>query len=296
MRFSFDWCVLGFTTVVNPVVDSSQACSGACSSLTNAFTDQITSSNMTRLYTYCDASYGVTNEEYDACGTCLKTLPDAQTLSNCKYISSRVLQSAEFLLDVDALGSACTQKPALGNVLSLNSSVVVGSDNSTEITAAADTSTELSTAQSGSDSASGSIASMSPPATSTASTSNSASTSLRTSAIIGVGSALAGVVFASGTLLLFIRRQNQISAKEAHTRKVAENHRRFSSPDGFDMPPIGDHFVKPDMRSLVIEISTPDKELDFPAQLSSRNYDEKALPVEPIEESLDRKHSIYEMA
>lgn len=71
------------------MVDSSQACSGACSSLTNAFTDQVTSSNMTRLYTYCDTSYGVTPEEYDACGTCLQSLPNAQTLSNCKHIERR---------------------------------------------------------------------------------------------------------------------------------------------------------------------------------------------------------------
>lgn len=222
----------------------------------------------------------------------------SQMLKPCQIVStlSDERERCWFLLDVDALGSACAQKPSLGHVLTLNSSVVVGSDNSTEIAALADTSTELSTTQSGNNSESESTGSTSPLVSNTVSASASASASLRTSAIIGVGSALAGVVFASGTLLLFIRRQNQISSKEAHRRKVVENDRRSSSPDGFDMPPNRDGLVKPDTSSLVIEISTPDKELDFPAQLSSRNYDEKALPVEPTEEALDRKHSIYEMA
>ncbi|RDW71037.1 hypothetical protein BP6252_07600 [Coleophoma cylindrospora] len=186
MKFSFDWCTLGFTDQENPVVDESQvACLSSCQAIKPLTTYELLKTDMGLQYAYCNQAGVNYTQAYGTCRDCLKTVPLAQTLSQW--------------LDTEAMNVACETTPGNGSALPLTFDVFSTASTSSSIS----TSTASSTGTSA-------------PTTSSTAASAAAITPVSSTGLsggakagVGVGVAAAAIIAALGGICLLRRRRNQ---------------------------------------------------------------------------------------
>ncbi|RDW83460.1 hypothetical protein BP5796_04951 [Coleophoma crateriformis] len=184
MKFSFDWCTLGFTDQENPEVDESQvACLSSCQAIKPLTTYELLKTDMGLQYAYCNQAGVNYTQAYGTCRDCLKTVPLARTLS--QY--------------TEAMNVACETTPGNGSALSLTFDVFATASTSSSIS----TSTASSTSTSAPTTSS--TAATAPTTTPVSSTGLSGGAK----AGVGVGVAAAAIVAALGGICLLRRRRNQ---------------------------------------------------------------------------------------
>lgn len=124
MKFTLNWCVFGYpdnSDVIPANQKCAEVCAGPGNSAKKSLTDRLLQTNATLQYLYCNGPN--MGDILDECAACLDTVPNAKALGHCEFglIPDEIgqLTQREFS-DAKALGTACAQKPDLGETLKLD--------------------------------------------------------------------------------------------------------------------------------------------------------------------------------